>query len=282
MAASLWDWLRLLRPLNLVLGAAGVCAGALVAFGLDVEWPLLALTAAIVALGMAGGNALNDALDREIDRTAHPMRPVASGAISVAQANTVAGALLVAALAAAWFVNILVALLAAWLTMLLYTYEAVLKRRGFVGNVWISSAVGSLFLVGAAGAHALPQRLEEATGLGAVFVLAALAFSANLAREVYKDIQDSAGDTGHRVTLVHAVGPRRAFLVARLALGLGIAGALAARAWDVFTNDDLVRIAPGLGGFVVALLKPDAALAARWVKIGMLLCLVGFVSIGLK
>ena len=72
--------LKLLRPLNCIMGAIGVFIGALIGVGLDLFTPdhyLNVISAAVVAaFFMASGNILNDYFDREVDRINHPDRPI--------------------------------------------------------------------------------------------------------------------------------------------------------------------------------------------------------------
>jgi len=68
----------LLRPLNTLFAMICVYIGLVFNGDLERYWPL---AIAITAFIFSGGNALNDALDSEIDRKAHPSRPIPSGSI---------------------------------------------------------------------------------------------------------------------------------------------------------------------------------------------------------
>ena len=77
--------LTLARWPNAVLAAGGVAIGAWWAhgpLGASVAWA--ALAAAAIA---AAANAWNDVADVEIDRTAHPDRPIPRGAVSLRDAE---------------------------------------------------------------------------------------------------------------------------------------------------------------------------------------------------
>ena len=71
-------FLRLFRFGNGIMGIVGVIVGAFIASGTGItEYAFgIGLSCVIVFIFMAGGNALNDYVDREIDKTAHPDRPV--------------------------------------------------------------------------------------------------------------------------------------------------------------------------------------------------------------
>ncbi|MCK4717856.1 MAG: UbiA family prenyltransferase, partial [Thermoplasmata archaeon] len=77
----------LMRPLNCVMSGIAAVLAVFIALGGDVELflssTLPVIQAFIVALLFAfAGNALNDYFDRELDRTAHPERPIPRGDLS--------------------------------------------------------------------------------------------------------------------------------------------------------------------------------------------------------
>ncbi len=154
-------------------------------------WIVLALAAASTSLVTAGGNVLNDLLDREGDRTNHPDRPLVTGAVAVGTAKGLVAALFVGGIVVAVPVVLLqplVGLLLAIAVAALLGYEFRLKARGFVGNLVVGFLTGMVFLYGGAAAgHAI---------LLAPF--AAMAFFATLSREVIKDMEDVAGDVGRK------------------------------------------------------------------------------------
>lgn len=94
-------WLRLVRPLNVVLAGFAVGVGASVPGGGISFVPALGWAALAAALITAGGNALNDVVDAGVDRVNKPERPVASGRISPGAATLAAAVLLAAGVAAA-------------------------------------------------------------------------------------------------------------------------------------------------------------------------------------
>src|SRR2546428_11722721 len=87
------------------MSAVGVAIGGVVGVGSaawgDLARPL-ALAAAAAAAFTAGGNALNDIVDRETDRINHPDRPLASGQLTLGTARAFAvSAFAIAAVVAA-------------------------------------------------------------------------------------------------------------------------------------------------------------------------------------
>ncbi len=211
-------YLRLIRPLNCTMAAAGVAIAALVAVGLEgVSRHVLevVLAAAAVFFVTAAGNVLNDYVDREADAVNHPDRPIPSGQVSPGDAFTLALILFVVPVPLGAFVNFEVLGLIVLNSILLVVYEREYKGRGLSGNLLISYLVASLFLYG--GLAVAERQIDP---LLRVALLGALAFVTTLAREITKDIEDMAGDVDRR-TLPMRVGVPRAHAVAA---GLLVAG----------------------------------------------------------
>lgn len=228
-------WLALVRWRNALLAAAGVIAGAWWSGGrIDARIALVALAA--VAL-TAVANTVNDVADIEIDRVAHPARPLPSGAVSRAAARRFA-------VACALLAILLIAFVDRWLTLvtlpvvtLMWMYSTHFKRRGLPGNI-VVAVLGSLpFLYGAWVAG------EPRAGA----ILALMAAPLHFAREVAKDLDDAAGDASSRRTLPLTGGVR----TARLAVLAGVAVYAAA----------VALVAPAYPLFA-ALLVPTIFLAA--------------------
>lgn len=212
-----WGVIELLRPLNLVLSAAGVVLGGVLSAGGAWEGDdgrrLLVAAASAVLIGGAA-NALNDVFDLDIDRINRPGRPLPSGRVrpGVAKglwaAGSVAGVALSARLSAA---HVALALFAA---LALYAYSAWFKRRGLAGNGLVAFVLGLTLVYGG-----------WAVGSPApALVGAAFAFLTTLAREIVKDIEDVRGDAhlGAR-TLPLVRGPGVAARVAALVVALTVA-----------------------------------------------------------
>lgn len=288
MIAVFWDFVRLSRPGNAFLASLGALAGGLASGVEPVSWPRILFVAGAAAFGVAGGNALNDALDVEVDRRAHAGRPVASGRISSRSAVEFACACFGAAYGFAVLANAWALLVALVLTVLLGMYEARWKAQGLVGNVLVSVVVASTFLLGALGAvapvavwgWAEPSAVARALTPLPLW-MAAVAFLANLARELYKDLQDAAADRGARTTFPHRHGGTLTRRVAASALALSLPltvlpvlkGWISWREWGF--------LAPSLGFFVVAASLASPGRASLSVKLGMALAVMGFVILGL-
>ena len=243
--------LRLIRAPNLLIAAAGVCAGGWIALG-QIAWPKELLFAALsgIALG-AVGNTWNDIRDIGADRVNRPRaRPLAAGDVSRGTADFIlfAGTLLGVASAALVSGRQVLAALAALTVMLVYS--PVLKPRPLLGNVAVALVAGSPPFYGA-----------MAVGLPAAGVIPwVLAAWLHVVREIVKDIEDEAGDrTIGRRTLPLVVGRRPALVVAA---GVGLLFIPASL---------LLPRSVGYGGayYVIALFAQLAVLvAATWLLLG--------------
>lgn len=197
--------LRMLRPGNALMAATGTATGMLLAPGAALPLHTWLAAPATAFLLSAWGNLRNDLADVEVDKVAHPDRPLPAGRVKASQAQAAASLLLLLALACAYVA-------AGWSTLLfaianallLAAYEARLKAMGLPGNLTIALLVSSTFLFGAVATQTDPL------GWGTVALLSAMALMANVAREVLKDTEDMAGDRGHRQTYPIAAGPNHA------------------------------------------------------------------------
>ena len=211
---------QIVRIGNTLVSFVGTIVGGLAArgAGLDVSptlWPVLVLAAFSTSFVTAGGNVVNDILDRESDRVNHPDRPLVTGAISVPAARGMAVGLLAGAVVVAAPVILLrplVGVLLAVALVALLSYEFRFKSEGFGGNLLVAFLTGLVFLYGGAAAGA-PL---------AVVPFGLMAFFATLSREVIKDMEDVAGDVNRR-TLPRVRGMPTASAVARGSVGTALA-----------------------------------------------------------
>jgi geranylgeranylglycerol-phosphate geranylgeranyltransferase len=203
--------LKLVRPVNVVIVfvtivVAGVLAKPDVS---DMAWVLVAgLSGALIA---AGGNAINDYFDVDIDKINRPERPLPRGTVTLDQARTLwwytSGAgLALSALLSIW--NLLLA--AVWVGGL-YIYSRKLKGTVLAGNLAVALMTGMAFPFGAL--------VVGRPSLGLYPGL--FAFLANLAREILKDVEDLDGDaTANVLTLPVKHGARAGLLAATIVLSV--------------------------------------------------------------
>lgn len=199
--------LALARWQNALIAAAGVLLGAWWA-GWGAWGPVLAAACAAIAF-TAAANAWNDIADRDIDRIAHPTRPLPSGALDVRTARFVAWGAAATGLVLATIARPALGLVSGGVLVVMWGYSPLLKRHGLVGNAAVAILASLPFLYGA-WAVGRPR---------AALILVAVAAPLHFARELAKDIDDAAGDALMRRT-VPVVNPTaaRIFLFAALAL----------------------------------------------------------------
>lgn len=262
--------LRLARPLNLVVAAAGTVVGITLA---SQSPPLLSVLYGLASVGliMAGGNTLNDWVDREEDRTNHPDRPLPQGTISPRNALGLALVELIAGLPFAFAINYAAGLIATEAALVLVGYSLWLKQRGLIGNVAISFLVALTFVYGGV----------IAGDPGATLGLASAAFFANIARELTKDIEDQPGD---REAGLRTVPLQYGERVARYLAGtttLAAVGTLGAAAYSAPLL--LVGLAPGMGmvayGYAL-LVRKQVRTASAVYKYAMMLIILTFLIKG--
>jgi geranylgeranylglycerol-phosphate geranylgeranyltransferase len=184
--------------------AAVACAGI---EGLSDFWAEVLLSMAVVFCFTAAGNSFNDYFDREVDRVAHPDRPIPRGLVSPSGALNTALALFGVAVLLSILVSIVSFFIVVTSVLVMVGYEKLLKAEGLAGNLAISWLTGALFLFGGAAVESLDL----------AWILAALAFLATLGREIVKDVQDIEGDRGSRITLPMRIGPKKSGVAASVA-----------------------------------------------------------------
>jgi geranylgeranylglycerol-phosphate geranylgeranyltransferase len=150
------------------------------------------------------GNVLNDYYDAELDKKAHPERPIPSGQVLPKSAWNFAMALFAGGLVLAVLVNWICVIIAVVNTGLLFAYERSLKAKGLSGNKTISYLTASVFLFGGA----------AVVSFLFVPILFLLAYLANVSREITKDIEDMEADATYRRTLPMILGRSSAAKVA--------------------------------------------------------------------
>lgn len=202
-------WLRLLRPLNVLMFVAGVLVGGLLAAegGVIPTGATVRLWVAACSAALIGGaaNAINDVFDIDIDRVNRPARPLPAGRITSREAWGVWLVATLAGVALAGTLSVELMGIAVASAVLLYAYSARLKRMLLLGNLVVALVLALALLYGG-------LAVGEA---GPALVGAAFAFLATLAREIVKDVEDVRGDAVvHARTLPLVAGDRAAVYTA--------------------------------------------------------------------
>lgn len=185
---TLFAYIRLIRPLNLAITLVGVALGGVLSAGLSILTPkpdhALLLAAAAAILIAAGGNAINDLFDEEIDRVNRPDRPLPNGDVSRAGVRSIWLSFTAAGLGLSALVSMPHLLMAISAALILYLYSRRLKGTAFAGNAAVALLV-ALALIFGGWAGGTP---------GGAAVGAGFAFMTTFARECIKDIEDLHGD----------------------------------------------------------------------------------------
>ena len=204
--------LSLVRWENALLSVAGVMLGAWWATRRSTE-PETLVMAAVAVLLTAFANADNDVRDFEIDRVAHPDRPLPSGVLTIDAARIVVGLSAAGALVLSSLLGGPQTLAAVGVIAAMTLYNRGMKAHGVPGNVVVAVVASLPFLFGAWSAG-YPR-----AGVPLFLVGVPLHF----AREIAKDLDDAQGDATHRLTLPLRVGPGAARLVVVSSVALFVA-----------------------------------------------------------
>ncbi len=192
------EYWELFRPINAFMSIIGVVIGHILS-GHIYPIPLI-LACISVILFVGGGNSLNDYLDREIDKKAHPERPIPSGRVSPEKAHLFSKSLFGSSVAfqiALMFYKPISAAVYFPALALMLGYEYKMKKIGPIGNFVIGLLVGFTFLYGATSSSISSLAIM-------LFFYATLA---NWSREIVKDLQDYEADKiGERRTLPMILG----------------------------------------------------------------------------
>ena len=270
------------KNLGLALIATPLGAAfALLDFEALIEHPEIAFATLSVLFFMAAGNALNDLSDVEIDRIAHPDRPLANQSITIDEAKVLIGLLSIMSLTS--LITCLYLMnggqqytagiyASAVLLMLTYDHGPRTKQKGLIGNVSISLLVSAVVLYGA----------SSIEGLGAAlcWYVAGVVFFVNLAREIIKDCQDMEADSGSRQTLPMKIGKENCRMIAYVLTLIGIVFLYMPYWQGPFSFGQLILQSPAifiLMGLNGPMWKGEDYVAATRLRLSMLLGLIGFI-----
>lgn len=287
MAGGVGAYIALMRPKNLVLAGATVPLGAYFALMDTSEaFPFVAVTLHTLAVMLftGAGNAMNDIKDAEIDKTAHPMRPLPSGQLTLSQAGRFTSLLWVLSVAAhvgglmavedavsIYLPTVIIYILAVVL-MVTYDHGPATKNRGLSGNIVISLLVGAVILYGASavGGFALPV----------IWWIFGVVFLTNLAREMVKDCMDMEADKGSRQTLPMTYGKEKVRMAAYIVI-MGALVCLYVPFWKgPFQFGQIALQIPAILTLITLngpMVQGKDALVAGRIRMAMLLGLVSFI-----
>jgi len=267
-------YVQLYRPINNIMAALAVLSSAFIASGMDIFtlWEPVFLASLVVFLFTGGGNALNDYVDREIDRKNHPERPLPSGKIRPETALYIGMVSLALPLVIGFFINLESLLIIFMAEALMVSYEFRYKKRGLPGNVEISLLVGMLFLFGGA----------SAGNPGRTVIFSLMAALATFGREIVKDIEDMEGDT-NRTTVPKKMGKEKAGFISAGAFMAAVSlSALPYGSGFGLPYLAIVSAADLLFFYTSYLALTDAKKSQKMAKMAMLVGLIAFLTGGFQ
>lgn len=264
-------YLQLFRTGNAVMGIVGVAVASFMAAGTDIAdaWVNLLISAVVVFMFICGGNALNDYIDYEIDKTAHPERPIPSGRMTRKAALYAALVMLGGSVVVSFLtIDLECILIVVVASILMVAYEMALKQRGFVGNVTIAVLTGMMFLLGGAVVGDAADNV----------VVALMALLVSVGREVAKDIEDMESDEGDRLTLPMRIGPRKAAALACVFFVAGPVLSVAPMVWGSYGPlYYTVVVADAIFVYCAAVVFSSPHKAQKFAKLAMVVALVSFI-----
>ena len=268
----MYSWIRIIRPINALMGFVATYISALVGIGLNIihsNFLVLSTFAGIsVFLVISAGNIINDISDADTDKINHPERPIPKGEIRIRDAWIVCDVFfIIAAVLAGILLSLAAGIVVIMAIAVLVGYEMKLKGTGLPGNFAISVLVGMIFIFGGIAVSSISRMI----------LLFLMAFLTNSAREIIKDVQDMKGDV-NRKTFPMRHGVKASFF---LVVGLTLAGiffSLLTYYIGIFGFIYLVAVIVADAVFItsLAVFNRNARESQNFSKLAMILGLVAF------
>ncbi len=171
------------RPHNVIIALLSVFLAAIITGTLEPLQRLL-LAASAVGLVAAGGNALNDYYDLDIDRLNKPNRPLPSNKLTPKSVFIYSIILYFIALICAFLLDFYSIIIVLSVIILLWFYNAKWKRLALIGNITVSFVASLSFILAGISVY---RPLAS-------IIPALLSFGFHLGRELIKDVEDIEGD----------------------------------------------------------------------------------------
>jgi len=233
---KLLAYIKIMRPLNVVIGIIGMLLGAHLTGYLAVN-QIFWLTIVTVVTFTGAANSINDYYDYEIDKINRPERPIPSGKISRIGARNFAYVLFLIGLVASARIAVQPFLLAAISLILLIGYSRWWKRQPIIGNLVVSVIIAVAFFYGA----------SAFGNLWAAWPPAFVGFVYTWGREMIKDLEDIDGDAvGQAKTLPLLAGEFPTKLIATLLFLILIFGVLVPYFLNIYNVYYLLTVVVGV------------------------------------
>lgn len=179
---SIWAYLQLMRPANILTAwadiLAGYAVGGIISSNLGIDtltslgWLLLSTS------GLYGGGIVfNDVFDLELDRVERPERPLPSGRASLTGAKLLGAVLLLIGVLAAIQVSLISAGLAGAIAVSALVYDSLGKHQGLLGPLNMGLCRGGNLLLGISVAPAMVKELWFLIFIPIVYIAAVTAIS---------------------------------------------------------------------------------------------------------
>ena len=222
-------YIELIRPHNLIASFLTTIIGVLSVYAFiklngfitpDPQYvSSIALLAVITVVFIAaGGYAINDYFDADIDAVNKPYRPIPSGRVKRQHALIYSLILMTLGLATSSIIGIITLLYALFNAALLILYSYRIKRLGIIGNIVISY-LGAASIV--FGALTLCENIRHISLVSTSFIPAFFAFFLLLGREIIKTVEDVKADIKKNMkTLPILLGSKKALIISIIPLVL--------------------------------------------------------------
>jgi len=194
-------YLEISRPVNLLVASIAILITA--SMTKEMNYKIFYAIISVVLI-TAGGNAINDYFDFEIDKINKPKRPLPSSRISLKGAYRYSMVMFIIGIIVAFMINLVCAIIAISASILLYFYAKDLKNAGFPGNLAIAGLTGMAILYAGLSVSSIDR----------ICYISLFAFLINLGREIIKDVEDYEGDKSQNArTLPIKIGIKKALYI---------------------------------------------------------------------
>ena len=177
-------YFALIRPLNFLITFITVLVAAAICYSGVYPWKNVLIAALSASLTLSAGNVINDILDIDIDKVAHPDRPLASGAIDINPAFIFYTIVQLVSLVLSMQISQFIFTINFFAGAILFFYTLRLKQIMLLKNIVVAGLTGLVFIYGGIAAGNFKY-----SPIPAFF-----AFLINMTREIVKDMVDSEGD----------------------------------------------------------------------------------------
>ena len=176
--------IKIMRPLNLIIGAFSVIITASILKEMD-QVSVWFTALCVVVFYNAAANTLNDYFDLEIDKINRPNRPLVTGDVKAQTALVLSIILFAIGTVLAFTLPLTATFIAVAIALpLMMFYSIWFKGMPLVGNLIIALILGLTFLFAGAALN----------NIEIMIIPAVLAFGLTVVRELVKDISDVEGD----------------------------------------------------------------------------------------